>query len=58
MWTPDMSRCPACPEKDDCADRKKILLALSNLTHELNTTAGHVDGPGEGIIIVACHQQH
>lgn len=56
MWTPDMARCPACPDKEACKDRKKILTTLSALTNELNTAPEHVDGPGDGIIIVACHQ--
>lgn len=56
MWTIDMNRCPACPEKDKCADRKKILQTLSPVTNELNTDPAHVDGPGDGVIIVACQQ--
>ena len=57
MWTVDMNRCPGCPEKTDCADRKKILQTLSGITHEMNTDQVHIDGPGDGIIIVACHQK-
>ena len=57
MWTIDMNRCPACPAKETCADRKKILQTLSPVATELNTDPAHVDGPGDGIIIVACHHQ-
>ena len=57
MWTVDMNRCPSCPDKLTCADRKKILLNLSGITHEMNTDPAHTDGPGDGIIIVACHQK-
>ena len=56
MWTVDANRCPSCPEKETCADRKKIITTLSGLSHELNTDPTHVDGPGDGIIIVACQQ--
>jgi hypothetical protein len=55
MWTVDMSRCPACPDKESCADRKEILTTLSGTSHKLNTDPAYVDGPGDGIIIVACH---
>lgn len=58
MWTVDMNRCPACPDKDGCADRKKIVQTLSALVLEMNTDPTHVDGPGDGIIIVACRQHH
>lgn len=54
MWTVDMNRCPACGDKDECKDRKKIVQTLSALVMELNTAPEHVDGPGDGIIIVAC----
>jgi hypothetical protein len=57
MWTVDMNRCPVCPVKDDCADRRKIIQALSRETMELNTDPAHVDGPGDGIIIVACRYE-
>lgn len=56
MWTADMNRCPTCPAKADCKDRKKILQTLSTITHEMNTDPEHVDGPGDGVIIVACSQ--
>lgn len=56
MWTADMSRCPACPDKEICSDRLKIIQALQAMTNALNTDPAHVDGPGDGIIIVACHQ--
>lgn len=58
MWTVDMNRCPACPEKETCADRKKIVQTLSALAMDLNTNPVYVDGPGDGIIIVACHQSN
>lgn len=53
MWTPDMSRCPGCGDKNNCTDRKKIAQTLSTLTNDLNSDA-EFDGPGDGIIIVAC----
>lgn len=55
MWTIDMSRCPSCPYKDDCKDRKKLLSVLSPTSNELNTDPAYVEGPGDGIVIVACH---
>ena len=58
MFTVDMNRCPACSLKEQCIDRKKIVQTLSTLTHELNTDSAHVDGPGDGIIIVACSQRN
>lgn len=53
MWTPDMSRCPGCGDKDNCKDRKKIAQVLSSLANELNADE-NIDGPGDGILIVAC----
>lgn len=58
MFTVDMNRCPACPDKDTCQDRKEIVTTLSALAMKLNTDPAHVDGPGDGIIIVACHQRN
>lgn len=61
MWTTDMqcSRCkhrksaqnpnPATP----CTDRAEIITALQPLTGILNAPP-HSDGPGDGILIVAC----
>lgn len=54
MWTVDMNRCPSCPVKNECADRKRIVQVLSRETTELNTNPDYVDGPGDGLIIVAC----
>lgn len=55
MWTVDMNRCPACPAKETCADRKRIVTNLSKETFDMNTDPAHVEGPGDGIIIVSCH---
>ena len=61
MWTIDLacSRCkhrqsaqnptPATP----CTDRAEIVTSLQVLTNTLNA-APHSDGPGDGILIVAC----
>lgn len=54
MWTVDMNRCPPCPVKDQCADRKRIVQTLSKMAMDLNTDPAFVDGPGDGLIIVAC----
>lgn len=56
MWTVDMSRCPGCPDKEECLDRKEMLPLLSGMTHNMNTDSKHVDGPGDGTIIVHCQQ--
>lgn len=55
MWTVDMNRCMACVVKETCADRKRIVQTLSKETMDLNTDPQFVDGPGDGLIIVACH---
>lgn len=57
MWTIDMNRCPGCPHKEQCADRLKILQTLSATAMELNTNPVHLDGPGDGVIIVACQEK-
>lgn len=57
MWTADANRCPACPEKETCADRKKIIPALSELVHTLNTDPAYTDSPGDGIIVMACQHR-
>jgi len=57
MWTIDMNRCPGCPHKEKCADRLKILQTLSAASMELNTNPAHLDGPGDGVIIVACQEK-
>jgi len=54
MWTADANRCPGCVQKDTCADRKKIIPALSALVHELNTDPVYAESPGDGIIVMAC----
>jgi len=56
MWTVDANRCPACAKKEECADRKKLITTLPTLSHELNTDPAHVDGPGDGVIILACRE--
>ncbi len=53
MWTVEMNRCITCPLVDTCEDRKKILVALSQLTTTINTDPNRVTG-GKGVIIVAC----
>lgn len=53
MWTID-TRCSQCKHKPDCKDRTAILTTLSPLSNTLNTDAQHVDGTGDGILIVAC----
>lgn len=58
MWTVDANKCPSCPDKEQCKDRKLIIQTLSELSHKLNRDPAHVDGPGDGIIIVACRQNH
>jgi len=55
MWTID-ARCAQCKHKDKCADRKKIMQTLSPLANELNTEEQFVDGPGDGILVVACRE--
>lgn len=57
MFTVDANKCPACPEKETCADRKKILPVLSTLAHELTTDPAFADSPGDGIIIFVCHHK-
>ena len=57
MWTIDTTRCPACPQKEQCADRKKLVQALSELALQLNTDPAHVDGPGDGAITIICREQ-
>lgn len=53
MWTVD-ARCPSCSKKDKCADRKALISTLSPLTNQLNTQPEFVDGPGDGVLVVAC----
>lgn len=53
MWTID-TRCPSCSKKELCADRKELIGTLSPLTNQLNTKAEFVDGPGDGILVIAC----
>ena len=53
MWTID-TRCSQCKLKETCADRKKIVQTLSPLANQLNTETEFVDGPGDGILVVAC----
>ena len=55
MWTVD-ARCSQCKHKETCADRKKILTTLSPLANELNTDVTYVDGPGDGVLVVACRE--
>lgn len=54
MWSGD-ARCSQCAKKKDCKDRLKIMQTLSPLINELNTLPEYVDGPGDGILIIACH---
>lgn len=54
MWTADANRCPSCPEKESCADRKRIIPALSALVNELNSDPAYAASPGDGLIIMAC----
>lgn len=52
MWTIDANRCPSCPRKDTCEDRKAIIKAMSPVINGIN-----LDDSGEhadGIIILAC----
>jgi hypothetical protein len=54
MWTVDMNRCQSCSTKTECADRKKILKALSPVINEIN-----LDDENEhpdGVIIVSCRR--
>lgn len=53
MWTID-ARCSQCGKKDACADRSKLIGALSPLASELNTSEPFASGPGDGILIIAC----
>lgn len=53
MWTID-AQCSRCGKKEACKDRPEIIKALSPLTNRLNTEPEFVDGPGDGILIVAC----
>lgn len=60
MWTIDApcSRCthrktPQHTPATECLDRAALITSLQTLTGELNASP-FVDGPGDGIIIVAC----
>jgi len=53
MWTID-TRCPSCSKKASCADRKELISTLSPLATRLNTEPEFVDGPGDGILVIAC----
>jgi len=55
MWTVD-ARCPSCSKKETCADRKELISTLSPLTNKLNTVPEFVDGPGDGVLVVACKE--
>jgi len=52
-WTID-ARCSNCCKKTDCLDRPKLIGTLSSLTNELNTSEQYTNGPGDGILIIAC----
>jgi hypothetical protein len=54
MFTVDANRCPACPHKEECEARTKIIQTLSALANELNTGKAYLKGPADGIIILAC----
>jgi hypothetical protein len=53
MWSGD-APCSRCEKKKECRDKVKILQTLSPLINELNTLPEHVDGPGDGLLVVAC----
>ena len=53
-WTID-ARCSKCGKKPECEDRKKLIGTLSPLTNELNTSEQYTEGPGDGILIIACN---
>lgn len=60
MWTID-APCSRCAHRQSathtpetpCTDRAEIITRLQELTGTLNA-APFVDGPGDGILIVAC----
>ena len=54
MWSTDQ-RCTMCYKKKSCKDREALFKALSPLVNELNTAEPFVSGPGDGIIIISCH---
>jgi len=53
MWTID-APCARCSKKPSCKDRPEIIKTLSPLSNKLNTEEPFTDGPGDGILIVAC----
>jgi len=53
MWTID-ARCSQCAHKSECKDRPEIIRTLTALQGQLNTDDAFTEGPGDGIMIVAC----
>ena len=54
MWTID-ARCSRCAKKEACSDRTALIGALSPLANTLNTEPKHVEGPGDGIVVISCN---